>query len=108
MGSKMTIAAGLRSLGIQGGDVLMVHASLKRIGPVVGGARAVVGALCDAVAPSGTLMGSLPEIVDERLSEFLSSHSGQGLDQPSAATYRAIVDLFDREWLSQLNNDFSS
>jgi aminoglycoside N3'-acetyltransferase len=57
MGSKMTIAAELRSLGIQGGDVLMVHASLKRIGPVVGGARAVVGALCDAVAPSGTLMG---------------------------------------------------
>jgi len=51
---------------------------------------------------------SSPQIVDERLSEFLCSHSGQGLDQPSAATYRAIVELFDREWLSQLNEDFAS
>jgi aminoglycoside N3'-acetyltransferase len=57
MENRTTIAAGLRSLGIQGGDVLMVHASLKKIGPVVGGARAIVGALCDAVAPDGTLMG---------------------------------------------------
>jgi aminoglycoside N3'-acetyltransferase len=57
MESRTTIAAGLRSLGIRSGDVLMVHASLKKIGPVTGGARAVVGALCDAVAPSGTLMG---------------------------------------------------
>jgi hypothetical protein len=51
---------------------------------------------------------SSPQIVDERLSEFLCSHSGQGLDQPSAATYRAIVDLFDREWLGQLSEGFPS
>src|SRR5689334_16415836 len=57
MASRATITAELRSLGVRGGDVLMVHASLKRIGPVVGGAHAIVGALCDAVAPSGTLMG---------------------------------------------------
>jgi aminoglycoside N3'-acetyltransferase len=57
MEDRTTIAAGLRSLGVQGGNVLMVHASLKNIGPVVGGARAVVDALCNAVAPSGTLMG---------------------------------------------------
>jgi aminoglycoside N3'-acetyltransferase len=57
MEDRTTIAAGLRSLGVPGGNVLMVHASLKNIGPVVGGARAVVDALCNAVAPSGTLMG---------------------------------------------------
>jgi aminoglycoside N3'-acetyltransferase len=57
MENRTTIAVGLHSLGVRGGDVLMVHASLKKIGPVVGGARAVIGALCDAVAPGGTLMG---------------------------------------------------
>jgi aminoglycoside N3'-acetyltransferase len=57
MENRKEIAAGLRSLGVQGGNVLMVHASLKNIGQVVGGARAVVDALCNAVAPSGTLMG---------------------------------------------------
>jgi hypothetical protein len=51
---------------------------------------------------------SWPQIVDERLSEFLCSHSGQGLDQPSAATYRAIVDLFDREWLGHLSEGIPS
>ncbi len=51
---------------------------------------------------------SSPHIVDERLSEFLCSDSGQGIDQPSAATYRAIIDLFDRDWLAQLNEDCPS
>jgi aminoglycoside N3'-acetyltransferase len=57
MESRTKIAAELRSLGICSGDVLMVHASLKKIGPVVGGAHAIVDGLCDAVAPTGTLMG---------------------------------------------------
>ncbi|MCB8822806.1 aminoglycoside 3-N-acetyltransferase [Microvirga rosea] len=57
MENRTTMAVGLRSLGVQGGDVLMVHASLKKIGPVIGGARAIVGALRDAVAPDGTLIG---------------------------------------------------
>ena len=48
---------------------------------------------------------SSPQLVDERLSEFLSCGDSRGLDQPSAATYRAIVDVFDREWLGQLNDD---
>jgi aminoglycoside N3'-acetyltransferase len=57
MASRATVTTELRRLGIRDGDVLMVHASLKEIGPVVGGAHAIVGALCDAVAPGGTLMG---------------------------------------------------
>lgn len=51
---------------------------------------------------------SLPQMVDERLSGFLCSGDGEGLDQPSMATYRIIVELFDREWLSQLNEDFDT
>jgi hypothetical protein len=51
---------------------------------------------------------SSPQMVDERLSEFLCSGDGHGLDQPSTPTYRAIVELFDREWLSHLNEGLNT
>lgn len=35
----------------------MVHASLKALGPVEGGAAGVVQALLDALRPGGTVMG---------------------------------------------------
>jgi hypothetical protein len=46
---------------------------------------------------------SSPQI-DERLSEFLCSGDGKGLDQPNATLYRSIVELFDREWLYRLDD----
>ncbi|KQV40000.1 MULTISPECIES: aminoglycoside 3-N-acetyltransferase [unclassified Rhizobium] len=57
MNTKETIAADLERLGVQSGDLVMVHASLKAMGPVDGGAASVVSALLDAVGPNGTLMG---------------------------------------------------
>ena len=41
-----------------------------------------------------------PALADESLSAFLLCGDGGGLDQPSIASYRAIVELFDREWLN--------
>ncbi len=52
-----TVVRELRALGLAAGDVVMVHASLKALGPVVGGAETVVAALLDSVAPGGTVMG---------------------------------------------------
>lgn len=52
-----TLVRELRDLGLAAGDVVMVHASLKAIGPVVGGAEAVVAGLLESVLPGGTLMG---------------------------------------------------
>jgi aminoglycoside N3'-acetyltransferase len=49
----------LRAVGIATGDVVMVHASLRAIGPVDGGAAGVVAALDDAVGPEGTLLMTL-------------------------------------------------
>lgn len=46
----------LAALGIQPGDVVMVHASLRAIGPVDGGAATVARALRAAVGDAGTLM----------------------------------------------------
>ena len=44
----------LRALGIQGGETVLVHSSLSRLGWVCGGAEAVVLALLEAVGPEGT------------------------------------------------------
>lgn len=49
------LAADLRALGLAPGDLVMVHAGLRNIGPVLGGGDAVIGALLDAVALEGTI-----------------------------------------------------
>ena len=50
------LVADLHRLGVGAGDLLMVHASLRAIGPVAGRAAGVVAALEDAVGPGGTLL----------------------------------------------------
>lgn len=54
--SAHTLTADLRALGVAPGDMIMVHASLKAMGPVEGGAGALVRALDEAVGPDGTLL----------------------------------------------------
>lgn len=51
------IAADLPRLGVQTGDVLMIHSSLRSLGHVVGGAATVVDALLEVLGPTGTLVG---------------------------------------------------
>ncbi|GAB4415859.1 MAG: AAC(3) family N-acetyltransferase [Bacteroidia bacterium] len=46
----------IERLGIVPGDVLLVHSSLRAVGPVVGGAATVVVALLEALGPAGTLL----------------------------------------------------
>ena len=50
------IAADLRRLGLRRGDVVMVHASLRAIGPVTGGADGVIDAILHVVGPGGTML----------------------------------------------------
>jgi aminoglycoside 3-N-acetyltransferase len=51
-----TLIADLQALGIQPGDVVMMHSSMSSLGFVVGGAQAVVTALLDVLGPDGTLV----------------------------------------------------
>ena len=54
--SKETLKHQLQQLGITKGDALMVHASLKSMGWIAGGAQAVVEALMETVTEAGTLI----------------------------------------------------
>ncbi|HEY7020337.1 MAG TPA: aminoglycoside 3-N-acetyltransferase [Ktedonobacterales bacterium] len=46
----------LTALGVAAGQIVMVHASVKAIGKVMGGPNVIVEALLDALTPAGTLM----------------------------------------------------
>lgn len=54
--TRQSLADDLRVLGVQAGDVLLVHTSLSALGWVSGGAVAVIQALQDVLTPAGTLV----------------------------------------------------
>ena len=54
--TKASLEADFRRLGVRCGDTLMVHASLRSLGWVVGGEAAVVQALLEVLGDSGTLV----------------------------------------------------
>ncbi len=54
--TKSQLVTDLRQLGVRPGQVIMVHASVKAIGWIVGGPDIVLQALLDVLTPAGTLM----------------------------------------------------
>ena len=53
---KSNIIEDLKRMGIEQGDVLWVHSSLRRIGYVEGGSLTVIGALMKTIGVEGTLL----------------------------------------------------
>ncbi|MCA2963743.1 MAG: aminoglycoside 3-N-acetyltransferase [Acidobacteriaceae bacterium] len=53
--TRSSLLTDLVRLGLRPGGVVMVHASVRSIGPVTGGVNVVLQALLDAVGPTGTL-----------------------------------------------------
>ena len=49
------VAAGLRSVGVEPGDIVMFHSSLSSMGHVCGGADTVIEGFLQAVGPEGTV-----------------------------------------------------
>jgi aminoglycoside 3-N-acetyltransferase len=67
MHTRAGLTNDLRALGLTAGDTVMVHASLRAIGPVAGGPDEVHLAIKDAITPAGTLLmyASCPRYYDE-------------------------------------------
>lgn len=55
-GTRDSLAADLRSLGLPRDAVVLVHSSLSALGWIAGGAVAAAQALFDAIGPAGTLV----------------------------------------------------
>lgn len=77
----------LENLGVSSGQTIMVHASVKAVGPVMGGPNTIVQTLLDVLSPTGTLMmyvgwHDIPDYVD-------------GFSAEDAAHYRAHFPAFD-------------
>ena len=53
--TRLTLGNDLRQIGVRPGDLLMVHASVRSVGPVVGGVNVLIQALFDAIGPEGTV-----------------------------------------------------
>jgi aminoglycoside N3'-acetyltransferase len=54
--TRSRLVADLKRLGLQQGQVVMLHTSVRAIGWVVGGPDVVIQALLDVLGPEGTLM----------------------------------------------------
>lgn len=102
---RATLADQLTRLGVQPASLLMVHASLRKLGPIDGGADALLDALLQALGPRGTLLMVLGaddeepfdacnSPVDEGdmgvLAEVFRTRRGVRVNDHAAARYGAI------------------
>ena len=56
LATSSSLEAGLRKLGLDKGDTVMVHASLRAVGPIEGRAEVLVNAIINVLTDTGTLM----------------------------------------------------
>ena len=82
MVTRQDICDALHRLGIKGGDICLFHSSYKSLGPVEGGAEAIIGGFEDALGPEGTLVA--PTLCS---SDFFNSYTSWHLDKPSEVGY---------------------
>ena len=90
MRTREELTADLRALGLTPGDMVMVHAALRRTGPVLGGADMVIAALRDAVGPEGTVAAYADW--EENYEDLLDAHGRVPM------WWRAHVPPFDARW----------
>jgi aminoglycoside 3-N-acetyltransferase len=54
--TRRRLRADLEALGLGNGDAVLVHAALRKVGPILGGPDTLIAALRDAVGPQGTVL----------------------------------------------------
>jgi len=70
--TRTSLVADSARLGILPGAFVMVHTSVRSVGPVIGGVNVIVQALLEAVGPTGTLLAYF----DFESFFFGTAHSG--------------------------------
>jgi aminoglycoside 3-N-acetyltransferase len=67
MFSRQELTEAFRGLGVSAGDTIMLHASVRAVGPIAGGPDQIHLALKDALTDAGTLVmyASCPEFYDD-------------------------------------------
>ena len=89
MTPRVLLVQQLQALGLHSGDVVMVHASLRAVGPVEGRANGLLHAILDTIGPDGTLAMVL----------------GADPDDPFDALHTP-VDVEDMGWLAEVFRTF--
>jgi aminoglycoside 3-N-acetyltransferase len=54
--TRPELAVHLTALGLVNGDAVLVHASLRLVGPILGGPDSLIAAIRDVIGPEGTLL----------------------------------------------------
>lgn len=116
MNTRAKLVNDLRRLGVQPGDVIMVHASLRAIGEVAGGPDEVHLAIKDVLTSDGTLLmyASCPRYYDEvgrgnltadQEKEILDSLPPFDAQRARAARDNGALVEFFRTWPGSIVND---
>lgn len=82
MPTQKDIQQAIENAGVKKGDILMIHSSFKSLGPVEGGAEAVIAGALDAVGPEGTLV--FPTFCQK---DFDNSYETWHIGKPSDTGY---------------------
>jgi aminoglycoside 3-N-acetyltransferase len=93
--TRETLVSDLRTLGVRPGQTLLVHASLRKIGWVIGGAATVVAALLDSVGETGTVVMPTPTEENSTTSRAYLELT-DGMSPREVAEHKAKMPPFDR------------
>ena len=80
--TRKDIAEAFVRVGLEKGDTCVFHSSFKSLGPVEGGAAAVIGAFLDVIGETGTLVA--PTLSQK---DFFNTYNTWSLDKPSEVGY---------------------
>src|SRR5258708_3436237 len=89
MWTREHILSNLEELHLSLGDTVLVHAGMRSVGPVEGGADAVIEALLEIVGPDGTIMAPIFQAANRQRAGW------DDLDAPTSS-----ADPFDQNAVS--------
>ncbi len=92
---RNAIASDLRSLGLRPGQDLLVHSSLRKVGPLAGGPATLLAAIRDVVGPAATLVVPTQTAWNSLTSRDFRAATA-GLDADARARYIAALPGFEQ------------